>query len=66
MFRSPYFYVDVIATFPTLVTNYNVYGYYYLKFLRYLDFNRVSNIVGSFGNYINSSTNFKKDSIFKT
>jgi len=68
-FRSHMFYIDIIGTFPTLVTT-TTYRtkyiwFYYFKILRYFDLQRVEEIIGVFVMKLKDFKGVKKQALVK-
>ena len=64
MFRSPIFYIDLIGSFPTLLTVYGEYGFYYFKILRYFDLKRANTVIRHFVEKL-ENLNVKKHTLIK-
>lgn len=62
--KSPTFYIDLIGSFPTLLTVYSEYGFYYFKILRYFDLKRANTVIRHFVEKL-ENLNVKKHTLIK-
>lgn len=59
--KSPVFWIDIIASWPTIITVYNIYWLYYFKLLRFVDYSRAKDIIARFGELILEGRTSKED-----
>jgi len=59
--KSPLFWIDILGSWPTLFTSYQLYWLYYFKILRLADYERASVIIQDFGEAILAGRASKKD-----